>query len=359
MKPGESVYFNTREYASKLERLVACQKINEIREREVLKNRQIYAAYTKMGIGAILFVPTAGMSAITSALSFRQLLVACQKLQVIKSILVKYGITLHECGYRDRVIPIVTNILTAGIGFGCSFLLSDIAATGIEGAAAQGVYPVAHTGIASSAVADPAAFVGGFVHGVEAQLDSVSAALSPGDVASNVTQAALENAVPLSVGAEFFDGGHTGFTAAAIVERFLVQEAIATSLQNVADGHARNRLHRRIAEESQTADERQRELGEVHEALHAQYVNLMTAHSKLLRNSKSRHPDVAALGGVRDRVMAWEERARDDRSRAEECQKARFVSQFEDCLKKWENTIKKQAGAQAEWQMIIDKGKRA
>ncbi|KAK7428855.1 hypothetical protein QQZ08_004625 [Neonectria magnoliae] len=64
-------------------------------------------------------------------------------------------------------------------------------------------------------------------------------------MASNVTQAAVENAVPVSRGAEFFDGGHTGLTAAAIAERFAVQEAIATSLENVADRLARNRLYAR------------------------------------------------------------------------------------------------------------------
>ncbi|KAI8656455.1 hypothetical protein NCS56_01249600 [Fusarium sp. Ph1] len=372
MRFSDTLYFNKLEYSNKLEGLVACQRINEVREREVLKNRQIYGYSTKIGMGAILWLPTAGLSTITSVVGFRQLWVACAKLEVINSIIKKYGITPHQCGFRDRVVPIVTNVLTVGIGCGMSFLLSDVAAMGVEGASAQGVTfdpPTSVGEVASSAAANPGSFVDGFFHGVEAQVDSVSAALDPGNTAANVTQATMENAVPLSVGAEFMDGGNVGFSAAAVVERFLVQQAVASSLEHMADQSARNKLYRRIAEEDQVAQIRpseemyewQQDLEEVHDALHMQYAELITAHSELLNRNRGKNEKqhlVIQSKQMRDEVVSLGARARDNRLAAEECQKARFVSAWVSCLKKWEETIKEQAGMQAEWQRVIEKWKR-
>ncbi|KAF4958932.1 hypothetical protein FGADI_2011 [Fusarium gaditjirri] len=257
MKIRESLYFDRLEYETKLEALVASHGINEIREREVLKNRQIYGYSTKIGMGAILWFPTMGLSTITSIVGFRQLWVACSKLNVINGIIKKHNITPYECNLRDRVIPIVINVLTAGVGFGTSVLLSDIAAIGVEGASAQGVMfdpPQGLGDIADSAAADPSNFADGFFHGVEAQIDSISAALGSGDVAANVTQATMENAVPLSVGGEFMDGGNFGYEAAATVERFLVQQAVASSLEHMGDQSARNYLYSRITQDQQASE---------------------------------------------------------------------------------------------------------
>ncbi|KAI8713001.1 hypothetical protein NCS52_01243200 [Fusarium sp. LHS14.1] len=371
MRFSDTLYFNTLEYSNKLEGLVACHRINEVREREVLKNRQIYGYSTKIGMGAILWLPTAGLSTITALVGFRQLWVACAKLDVINSIIKKYGITPHQCGFRDRVVPIVTNVLTAGIGCGMSYLLSDVAAMGVEGASAQGVMfdPPTVGEAASSAAASPGSFVDGFFHGVEAQVDSVSAALDPGNTAANVTQATMENAVPLSVGTEFMDGGNVGFAAAAVVERFLVQQAVASSLEHMADQSARNKLYRRIAEEDQVTQTRpseemyewQQDLEEVHDALQLQYAELITAHSELLNRNRVKNGKqhiVTQSKQMRDKVVSLGANARDNRLAAEECQKARFVSAWISCLKKWEETIKEQAGIQAEWQIVIDKWKR-
>ncbi|KAF5969001.1 hypothetical protein FBULB1_10465 [Fusarium bulbicola] len=190
MKFQESLYFNRLEYETKLEALVAAQRMNDIREREVLKNRQIYGYSTKIGMGAILWLPTMGLSTITSIVGFRHLWVACSKLDVINGIIKKYKITPYECNLRDRMVPVLINVLTAGVGFGTSVLLSDIAAMGVEGASAQGVIfdpPHGLGEIADSAMADPSNFTDGFVHGAEAQMDSLSAALGPGDAAANVT----------------------------------------------------------------------------------------------------------------------------------------------------------------------------
>ncbi|KAM5347777.1 hypothetical protein ACJ41O_007601 [Fusarium nematophilum] len=284
MRFSETLSFNKPEYTAKLEGLVASQRINEIREREVLKTRQIYGAYTKISMGVILAVPTAGMTMISSTIGCRQLWVACSKLKVIQSIIAKYGITPHQCSLRDRVIPIVTNVLTAGVGFGASFILGDIATMGMEQATAQGVTFGPAPGVeqmASSAVENPASFGDGFLHGAEAQVDGVAASLEPGDAASNVAQANVENAVPASVGPAFMDGGQAGFEAAAAAERFLIQQAIASSLEHFADEQARRQLQSEIADESEA--EQLRCMGEIcdwhqeldgrHDALNVQYVD--------------------------------------------------------------------------------------
>lgn len=137
MKVSDALYFNTLEYTNKLEALVASQRMNEVRNREVRKNRQIYGYWTKLGMGALLFVPTAGLSSVSSCIAFRQLWVACSKLDVINNIIKKYGVTPYQCQFRDRAIPIVATVLTAGIGFGTSCALSDISGMGVEGATAQ------------------------------------------------------------------------------------------------------------------------------------------------------------------------------------------------------------------------------
>ncbi|KAL2671354.1 hypothetical protein Neosp_013937 [[Neocosmospora] mangrovei] len=106
--------------------------------------------------------------------------------------------------------------------------------------------------------------------------------------------ATMENAAPLSVRAEFMDGGNAGFAAAAVVERFLVQQAVASSLEHMADQSARNKLYRRIAGEDEVAQIRrseemyewQQDLEEVHDALHLQYAQLITAHSELLNRNR-------------------------------------------------------------------------
>ncbi|WKT45226.1 hypothetical protein QSH57_010079 [Fusarium oxysporum f. sp. vasinfectum] len=348
MKIKESLYFNRLEYETKLEELVTTQRMNEIREREVLKNRQIYGYSTKIGMGAILWLPTMGLSTITSIVGFRQL----------------WG--SYECNLRDRVIPIVINVLTAGIGFGTSVLLSDIAAMGVEGASAEGVVfdpPESLGEIADSATADPSNFADGFFHGAEAQIDSLSAALDPGNTAANVTQATMENAVPLSVGGEFMDGGNVGYEAAATVERFLVQQAVASSLEHMDDQSARNNLYKRISQDEQVSEMRpthemykwHEELDEVQTAIQVQYVELITAHSALLnRGSTERHLKALSIK-MRDQVVSLDARARDDCLNAEDCQKARFVNAWVSCLKSWEETIKEQAIKQGEWQIIINK----
>ncbi|RSM04972.1 hypothetical protein CDV31_009773 [Fusarium ambrosium] len=370
MRFSDTIHFDSTEYESKLEGLVASQQINEIREREILKNRQIYGYYTKICMGAILCVPTAGMSTITSVVGYRQLQVACAKLEVINSIIKKYSIEPHQCGFRDRAIPIVTNVLTAGIGFGVSFLLGDLAAMGVEGASAQGIRfdpPTGVEDVASSAIASPGSFTDGFIHGFEAQVDMVSAAVDSGNTAENVAQTMVENAVPISVGAEFMDGGNLGFSAAAIVERFLVQQAVASSLENMADNNARRTLERRIAEGDHIAQIRaseemcewQQNLEKVHDAICVQYTELMMAHSELVNRGKNEKRDnVIQSEEIREKAMTLEATARDNRLNTEECQKAGHVSGWVSCLKEWEETITKQASVQVAWQMIIDEWER-
>ncbi|SPJ90987.1 uncharacterized protein FTOL_13389 [Fusarium torulosum] len=122
-------------------------------------------------MGAILFPPTGGLSTITFVVGFRQLWVACAKLDVMNSIIKKYNITPYKCGFHDRVVPIVTNVLTAGIGCGMSYLLGDIVSIAVEGASAQGVSfdpPTGAEDVASSAMANPGSFADGFVHPIEA-----------------------------------------------------------------------------------------------------------------------------------------------------------------------------------------------
>jgi hypothetical protein len=203
-------------------------------------------------MGALLFVPTAGLSSITSCIGFRQLGVACSKLDVINNITKKYGITPYQCQFRDRAVPIAISVLTAGVGFGTSCLLSDISGMGVEGATAQGVSfdpPTSVEEVVNSATMNPSGFVDGFFHGAEAQVDSVSAAFDSGDTAANVTQATVENVVPASVGSEYINGGNVGYAAAALVERFLIQHAVASSIEHRTDQSARNELYRRVAQE--------------------------------------------------------------------------------------------------------------
>ncbi|RSL47662.1 hypothetical protein CEP54_013282 [Fusarium duplospermum] len=370
MRFSDTIHFDSTEYESKLEELVASQQMNEIREREILKNRQIYGYWTKICMGVLLCAPTAGMSAITSAVGYRQLHVACAKLDVINRIIEKYGIKPHQCGFRDRAIPIVTNVLTAGFGFGVSFMLSEVAAMGVEGASAQGVMfdpPTGVEDVASSAIASPGSFTDGFIHGFEAQVDMVSAAVDSGNTAENVAQTMVDNAVPVSVGAEFLDGGNIGFSAAAIVERFLIQQALASSLESMADADARRRLERRIAEgdhieqirASEEMCEWQQKLEKVYDAICVQHTELMTTHSELLDRGKNEEREIAIQSKrMREMVMSLDERSRESRLNTEECQKAGHVSAWVSCLKEWEATITKQAGAQCAWQMLIDEWKR-
>ncbi|KAF5703612.1 hypothetical protein FMUND_12905 [Fusarium mundagurra] len=366
MKFKESLYFNRLEYETKLEALVAAGRMNEIREREVLKNRQIYGYSTKIGMGAILWLPTMGMSTITSVVGFRQLWVACSKLDVVNGIIKKYKITPYECDLRDRLVPIVINVLTAGVGFGTSVLLSDMAAMGVEGASAQGLVFDPPTGlgdITDSATTDPINFADGFLHGAEAQLDSLSAALGPGNTAANVTEATMENAVPLSVGGEFMDGGNVGYEAAATAERFLVQQAVATSLEYMDHQSTRNCSHREIFTDEHVSKMRptqemhkwHEELDNVQAAIQVQYVELITAHSTLLnKGSTAQHLKDLSIK-MRDEVVSLDARARDDCLNAEDCQRARFINAWVSCLKTWEERMKEQAIKQGEWEIIINK----
>jgi len=370
MRFSDALYFNSLEYTNKLEALVASQRINEIREREVLKNRQIYGYWTKVGMGALLFVPTMGLSSVTSGIGFRQLWVACSKLDVINNIIKKYGITPYQCQFRDRAIPIVISVLTAGIGFGTSCALSDISGMGVEGGSAQGLSfgpPTSVEGVIDSATTNPSGFVDGAFHGVGAQIEAVSAALSPGDTADNVTQATVENAVPASMGSEYYEGANAGYATAAIVERFLVQHAVASSLEHIADQSAREELYRRVAQEddailSPTKEmyDWERELGEVHDALNEQYAGMITEHSRMLHQNKTKPRDVVAKSmAMREMVVSLESRAREERLNSEQCRQFRFVSSWVSCLKTWEDTLKEQASAQAEWDVIIQQWKRA
>jgi hypothetical protein len=58
-------------------------------------------------------------------------------------------------------------------------------------------------------------------------------------------------------------------------------------------------------------------------------------------------------------VVSLESRAREERLNTEQCRQLRFVSSWVSCLKSWEDTLKEQASAQAEWKVIIDQWKRA
>jgi hypothetical protein len=363
---SDTLYFNSRKYAIKLEGLVACERISEVREREVLKNRQIYGYSTKIGMGAILFVPTGGLSTITSVVGFRQLWVTCAKLKVINSIIEKYNITPYECGFRDLVVPIVTNVLTAGIGCGVSYLLGDIASIGVEGASTQGVSFIPLPGaedVVSSAMANPDSFAGGFAHGVEAQVHTVSAALDPGDTAANITQATIDSTVPMSVGDAYVEGGNIGYSTAAFTERFLVQQTVASSLQHIADQSACNRLHRRIAKEAQDTHKRpseemrgwHQELEEVYDALLVQYADLITAHSELLNKGENKRQGILVQSKqMPDKIVTLSDVTRDCHFQAEEYNGTRFINAWDSCLKKWEEAMMEQASTQAEWKMIMN-----
>lgn len=135
----------------------------------------------------------------------------------------------------------------------------------------------------------------------------------------------------------------------------------------MADQSAGNELYKKVAQEfhailSPTKDmyDWERELGEVHDALHEQYVGFTTDHSGMLHQNKTRPRDAVAKSMVkREMVVSLESSAREERLNTEQCRQLRFVSSWVSCLKTWEDALKEQASAQAEWDVIIQQWKRA
>lgn len=363
--------FDEDAYAKKLEAIAVSGSMNEIREREVCKIRQIWGAGTKIGMGAFLALPTMGLTAISSLVGIRQLWVACAKLEAIKAVMKKHEITPHECSLRDAIIPITTNVLTASIGFGTSLGLSEVACMGAEQAAAQGVMPAPNVDITEtliSAVEAPTVFGQGFMHGVETQVDGVLAALfEPGDAAANVAQTKIENAVPVGYcgGNTYINGASLGKTVAASMERFAVQLAITSFLESMAETRARDCLDRAIANQQPTEELRhsgeiyewQHELDQVHGRLHEQYIDLSTVHSALEKASKGAVGCVATADlsqAMLEKTKTADTEAGRKRLDVESPPENWNVTGWFSALEEWQTSLKHQAHAEGEWQLIID-----
>lgn len=371
------LFFDGPAYKHKLDVFATEKKFHEILEREVIKTRQVWGAGTKIGMGIILLLPTMGLTTISSIVGMRQLWVACSKLKVITDIIKKYDITPHECSLRDAVIPIVINVLTAGIGFGTSLGLSEIAMMGVDEAAAQGVTPAEHSGLeatASSAAANPVEFAEGFMHGVETQVDTVQAAiLQPGDAASNAAQVNVEDAVLVGNGGgggAYMDGANLGATAAPAAKRFMLQTLISTFLETMTDAHAKDCLGKVVVEEGLTEELRgsgkiyewQKEMEQAGEAIHKQFLNLTKAHLVLTGLTQARHSAIAQNSKAIYKEMARRDDATRDLGVAAETARTAPSKKWNagtwfKALQNWNKALKYQANSQAGWQITIDEWK--
>ncbi|SPJ90986.1 uncharacterized protein FTOL_13388 [Fusarium torulosum] len=155
----------------------------------------------------------------------------------------------------------------------------------------------------------------------------------------------MDGGIPLSVGGEYIDSGNVGYSAATFAERSLVQQTVASSLEHMADQNACNRLHKRVSKGAQDTHIRpseemyewQQELEEVYDALH-------NKRQGILVQSKQ----------MRDKIVALDDVGRVCHLQAEGYKGTRFMSAWDYCLKKWEETTIEQTSARAEWQIIIN-----
>ena len=117
----ELPYLDEKSYLQEMQKYAKRNEYLELQTREVTKIRQIYAAWTKISVGGLLSVPTAGISLIGSTLGARQLVIASKKLLMVREVMTDHNVPFHVEQLRDKVIPIAVTIIAAAVSLGIGF----------------------------------------------------------------------------------------------------------------------------------------------------------------------------------------------------------------------------------------------
>ena len=123
MKPEEILEFSPSSYAAR----IAQSQTQELREKELVKTRQILKAHAGVSAGTIHAVATGGLTVFHPIYAGRAGDVATAKLQIIQSELTRRGIPLHRADSKDNEAALT------------GFLVGEMAGDAAEGAFPAGV----------------------------------------------------------------------------------------------------------------------------------------------------------------------------------------------------------------------------
>lgn len=168
---SEILSFDCDAYAQKLKELAPA----ELKQREVRRTRQIFAASGKIGGGVGLAPFTGGVSLVSSALGGRQMWIAAKKLELVQAELKSRGIELYEPKKKDALIPMGINLATMGLGAG----FSDLAMHATSEASAN-VVSTGGFGVTHALLQTPGSFVHALGSGIDCQLQEIHILLSSG-----------------------------------------------------------------------------------------------------------------------------------------------------------------------------------
>ncbi|KAF9760739.1 uncharacterized protein BKA55DRAFT_544803 [Fusarium redolens] len=215
MTIGDFFDFDKTEYAHR----ISHYDLDRLRKQEIVKTRQITAAFCSAQIGTLTALATSGGTFLLSAIGFRRLHVAESKLKLIRAELKKRDVPLHKLQKRDVLIPLGACAVGFGVGHGF-----DEAAIHVTHTFAPGLFP--GDSVAHAFSMNPGDSISGAAHGAAQQLhemghaimsldNGVSAAQDLARVAISVPQTSVEEAVGFHAGMVAMQAAEKGIASVA------------------------------------------------------------------------------------------------------------------------------------------------
>lgn len=221
--------FSAPAYALK----TAARTTPQLQTEEIRKLRQHFGASCSIGAGLGHSIHSAGLSLGASAFALRRLIVARQKLAIIRAELTRRGVPLHDPTKRDVGIPVGAALVGMGVGAEVGNWLAGLGGGGGElpgmGEAVGGV------------VGDAPGAAEGFVDGVAGQAGGVGHAVGGHFAGMAAGHGAEVVAAEGAGGAATGDGHAVGYVAGVLAAK-KTEEFIAECVGEVVFEYALEKL---------------------------------------------------------------------------------------------------------------------
>lgn len=203
--------FSKTEYAHR----ISFYDLDRLRKQEIVKTRQITAAFCSVQTGAWGAVATSGGTLVLSAIGLRRLHVAESKLKLIQAELTKRDIPLHKLQKRDVMIPLWACVAGMGVGSAVDEAASHVTNTI---AVKAGLFPGCSAAHALSM--NPGDSISGAAHGAAQQLHEMGHAILSLDSGLSAAQDLARDTIWVpAASAEEAIGFHAGMVAMQATEK--------------------------------------------------------------------------------------------------------------------------------------------
>ena len=125
MAPKDFFHLNEKEYAIRISQY----DDDHLKRQEIVKTRQIVAAFWSIGSGSVGAAFTHGATLVVSIYGVRRAHVAIRKVIIIKKRLMELGIELHKLEKYDYIIPLIAGMIGTAIGLGVDFGIAAMVPT--------------------------------------------------------------------------------------------------------------------------------------------------------------------------------------------------------------------------------------